>query len=170
MIFRCLTAQASGDLPVAAEVLDQALGLALRERSPTRLAAIYSLQIGLRHISGDLAGAENYFAAGLKFFDDPGFRQFPTSGAVSAFGLASRNAWLLGRTDVAREREVQMTAAVNGNNPNHLGYSVFCAAMLRVYMREYGKPRLWQHGRSSSRSNINFRYWRDIANLFSGRR
>ena len=35
------------------------------------------LQMITRYWRGDLAGAEKHFTAGLKFFDDPGFRQFP---------------------------------------------------------------------------------------------
>jgi tetratricopeptide (TPR) repeat protein len=137
MLGRSVAAHTSGDLPTAAKLLDQALGLALREGSPTRLASVYTLQILTGYWSGDLAGAEKHFTAGLKFFDAPGFRQSPTNGVIAAFGAASWNAWLLGCTDIACEREVQMRAAANGNNPNHLAYSGYCAAQLRVYMREY---------------------------------
>ena len=36
-----------------------------------------------RYWRGDLAGVEKHFTAGLKFFDDPGFRQLP-GAAVSS--------------------------------------------------------------------------------------
>ena len=37
--------------------------------------------------------------------------------------IASRNAWMLGRADVARERMAQMMAAVNADNPHDLAFS-----------------------------------------------
>src|SRR6266851_5527250 len=137
LIRRGITANMSGDLLAAGGALDHALELALRDGSPANLAHVYTLQIMTRYWRGDLAGAEEHFSAGLKFFDDPGFRQRPTGPVVIAFGLASWVAWRLGRADVAREREVQMMAAASGNNPYAVAWSGFFAAYLRVYMREY---------------------------------
>ncbi len=94
----------SGDLPAAGALADQALELALREGNPQTRVWPRALQMSTRHRRGDLAGVEQHFAAGLKFFDDPGVRQIPGL-AVSAFGFASLNAWMLGRADVARERD-----------------------------------------------------------------
>ncbi len=89
------------------------------------------------HGRGDLAGVERHFAAGLEFFDDPGFRQYPGAAAVSTFGYVSSNAWIQGRPDVARERIAQMMAAVNGNNPYDVAMSWLFAALLQANMREY---------------------------------
>ena len=74
--------------------------------------------------------------AGLKFFDDSAFRQVP--GAASwTFGLASYNASLLGRPDVARERMVSIVSAVSENKPHDQAISDICAAQLRHYLKEY---------------------------------
>jgi tetratricopeptide (TPR) repeat protein len=134
---RSLIAFEAGNLPAAIALADQALELALREGSPTGLGLVHVLQLSTRYWRGDLAGVEKHFTAGLKFFDDPGFRQYPGAAAGVAFGMASWNAWLQGRTDVAREREAQMKATVNGNNPYHLAWSEYYAARLRIFMREY---------------------------------
>jgi hypothetical protein len=75
MIARGISANDAGDFPAAGMLADQALEIARRDGSPTVLAHVYTLQIQTRYFRGDLAGAEEHFAAGLKFFDDPGFRQ-----------------------------------------------------------------------------------------------
>jgi hypothetical protein len=90
---RCLTALIAGDLHTADMFTDQALELALREGAPSRLANVYTLRMLTHYHSGDFARAEDDFAAGLKFFDDPDFRQSARGGAVVAFGIASWNAW-----------------------------------------------------------------------------
>jgi tetratricopeptide (TPR) repeat protein len=93
------------------------------------------MQIQTRLMLGDLAGVEEHFGTGLKFFDDPGLKQFPA--AAFAFGHASLNAWMLGRADTARERQVQMMAAASGNHPYGLAFSGYFAATLRVNLGEY---------------------------------
>jgi tetratricopeptide (TPR) repeat protein len=65
------------------------------------------------------------------------FKQDPVGGGVATFAYASWTAWMLGRADVARERLVQMTAAVNSDNPHLLAFSGWMAAHLRVHLREY---------------------------------
>ena len=56
---------------------------------------------------------------------------------MAAFAFASWNAWLLGRTDVARERIAQMMAAVNASNPYEVAFSWMFDALLRLGLREY---------------------------------
>jgi tetratricopeptide (TPR) repeat protein len=151
---RVLAPLFSGDLPAAGVFADQALELALREGSPSAIAMAYAHESNTRHWRGDLAGAEKYYTAGLKFFDDPGFRpgagararpdtsapRFTASGnapALWTFGTASYTAWLLGRADDARERMARVMAAVDVNNPHDLAVSGIAAARLQVYLREY---------------------------------
>jgi class 3 adenylate cyclase len=55
---RCLPAFIAGDLRAASMFADQALELALREGSPTRLANVHTLQMLTRYSLGDLTGAE----------------------------------------------------------------------------------------------------------------
>ncbi len=137
LLRRGFAAYFSGELSTAGALADQALDLALRGVSLTGLASAHCLQLTIRFFRGDLAGAEKHFTAGQKFFNDPTFRQLPGATAVNTFGVASCNAWILGRADVARQREVQMMAAANGNNPYDLAWSWYWAALLRAYMREY---------------------------------
>jgi tetratricopeptide (TPR) repeat protein len=90
-----------------------------------------------RYYRGDFAGAEEYFTAGLKFVEAPGLRHQGRGAVVSTFAFASWNAWHLGRFDVARERGVQMMAAVNGSNLWEVAFSWMFDALLRFCFREY---------------------------------
>jgi tetratricopeptide (TPR) repeat protein len=136
MVSRGVTAWVSGDLAAASTLADHALTLALREGSPTSLAFVYGLQTETRYSRGDLDGAERNFIAGLKYFDDPGFKRYPAA-AIGTFGIASWNAWTLGRSDVARGRMAEMMKATDENNPYEAAWSAFHAAVLGVWQREY---------------------------------
>jgi tetratricopeptide (TPR) repeat protein len=137
MTGRCFQALIVGALSNAAALADEALELARREGNPTELAVLHLQQLMVHFYRGDLAGAEGYFTTGLKFFDDPGFRQIPTGSAIAAFGYASWTAWMLGRADVARERLAKMRLAVNPANPHDLAWSDTREADLLVLMREH---------------------------------
>src|SRR3984893_2717580 len=126
----------SGDLPVATALADQTFELALREGSPRNIGMAHAMQTLTRYHCGDLAGAEQHFTAGLKFFDDPAFRQVP-GAALWTFAQASYNAWILGRADVARKRMAKMTAFVHRNNPYDVAISRVSAADLWIFLREY---------------------------------
>jgi len=117
-------------------VADQALTLALREGGPTGIGMAHAFQTIVRHNRGDLIGAEQQYTEGLKFFDDPVYRRGP-GAALWTFGIASRNAWMLGHADVARDRMTQMMAAAKQDNPHDLAISWICAAALRCYLKEY---------------------------------
>jgi predicted ATPase/class 3 adenylate cyclase len=142
MLLMCRTTRHAGNLVAAATIADQALELALRDRNPTNLAVAHELQIGVCYWRGDLAGVEENFAAGLKFFEDPGFRQ---AGAgilrPNAFGHASWNAWKLGRAELARERAARALAETNQNNPGELMFSLQVVGALHRAMREYEQAR-----------------------------
>ena len=126
----------AGDFAAAGTMADQALELALRDGNPTNLALVYELQVVTRFARADLAGVEKHFEAGLKFFDDPGFRQAP-SVLLIAFCAAALTAHLLGRIEVARERIGQMMAATNKSNPFESAFSGSLATLLHLQMREY---------------------------------
>jgi tetratricopeptide (TPR) repeat protein len=125
-----------GEFSVAGALADQALELALREGNPTSLAYRYMLQLAVRHCRGDLAGTEEYFAAGSAVFDDPAFRRGPLGGCIAVFGWASWNAWMLGRANLARKREAQMMAVANSSNVHDLAFSGVYASSLRACLRE----------------------------------
>jgi hypothetical protein len=95
MIQRAFTYIVSGNSQAGAAFADRALELALREGTAANIGRAYGLQIQVRSSVGDLAGAEECFMAGLKFFDDPDFVRLPL-GPMQVFGLASWNAWTLG--------------------------------------------------------------------------
>jgi tetratricopeptide (TPR) repeat protein len=139
-------AQSTGDgifalfgAPVAHEDHPQrALYAALRMQDDLkRYAERLRAEKGLtRFWRGELVAAEEHFAAGLAFFEDPGFRQFP-GAAVLACGFASWTAWTLGHADVARARIVQAMAAVDRNNAFELAYAETFAANSSILLREY---------------------------------
>jgi hypothetical protein len=137
MAARVLVAYNSGDLSVARPVADEALALAFREGSARSRAIAYALQIETRHSQGDLAGVEQQFTVGLRFFSDPDFRRI-SGGAVAAFGYAAWNAWLCGWPELAWERGRQMMAAIAQDNPHDLAWSNMFAAQFQLYLREYG--------------------------------
>ncbi|HZY59752.1 MAG TPA: AAA family ATPase, partial [Candidatus Binataceae bacterium] len=137
VFLRGTAAFGSGDLPAAGALADQALELALREGSPGSLASAYMLQIVTRHRRGDLAGAEQHFMAGLKFFDDPGVRRGPGAVAETVFFFASLNACALGRANIARKRIAQMMAGLNESNRYNVTCSACFAAGVRLHLREY---------------------------------
>jgi len=133
---RCLHAYIVAELPIAGALADQGLELARRAANSTALANLHMMQLTVRHMRGDLTGAEEHFATGLKFFHDSSFRQNPNGGSIVVFGTAAWNAWILGRADVARDRIAKMMAAVNPANPHDLPWSKFHAATLHALMRE----------------------------------
>jgi tetratricopeptide (TPR) repeat protein len=126
----------SGDLATAAALADNALELAVRDGNPTLLANVYFLQVATRGLLGDLAAAEKHFAAGVKFFDDPGFRSRPLS-AVAAISGGAFTAWMLGRTELARKRHTQMMSAAKENNAADAASAWMYAAILQTQMREF---------------------------------
>jgi class 3 adenylate cyclase/tetratricopeptide (TPR) repeat protein len=128
----------SGNSVVAAALADRALGLALREGSPSNVAMAHATQTLTRYQRGDLVGAERHFIAGLKFFDNTDFRQVP-GAALWTFAQASYNAWILGRSAVARERMAQTKSVANVSNPFDLAISMVSEADLCLLMREYDK-------------------------------
>jgi hypothetical protein len=101
MTSKWVIAHDSGDLPTEVTLANQVFELGLRETSPTSLGIAHGVQVLTRYLLGDLAGAEEHFTAGLKFFYDPGLRQYP-GGVVGTFGYASFTAWALGRADLPR--------------------------------------------------------------------
>ena len=126
----------AGDLSTAAALIDEALELALPEGNPIAMAWLHGMQVVVRFYRGDLVGADSHFSAGLNFFDHSDFRQNLVSPAMTVFGRASLNAWLLGRADVARERAGQISAVVNPANPHDRPWSDVVAAFVYAFMRQ----------------------------------
>ena len=75
---RCLSAsQFRATYPRPARLPTRRSSCLSRRQSHQYRASAHALQTIARYYRGDLAGAEKHFAAGLKFFDDPGFRRVP---------------------------------------------------------------------------------------------
>ena len=132
---RCFHAYIAGDLSTAVVLGERILELAPPENL-TFMAYTRMMLVNVHHKIGDLVGSEKHFAAGLKFFDDPAFRDNPNGGAISVFGGASWNAWTLGRADIARERAAEIRAALNPANTHDLPWADFHEAFLLALMRE----------------------------------
>jgi tetratricopeptide (TPR) repeat protein len=137
ILWRRDTYVAAGDYQAALALADRALELALREGSAVSIACAQGAQVHVRFWRGDHAGAEKHFMAGLKFFEDPEFIRLPEDPA-RVFGTASWNAWIVGRADIARQRETRMMAVVK-TNPYGTAWAGAFAAILGNLLREYEK-------------------------------
>jgi tetratricopeptide (TPR) repeat protein len=135
MIPRAFAYTLGGNFQAGGTFADRALELALREGTSGNIGRAHGLQMLVRFLIGDLAGVEERFMVGLKFFEDPDFLGLPL-GALLAFGHASWNAWTLGRADVARQREARVIAAGN-TSPYGRAWSAWFAAALRLRLCEY---------------------------------
>src|SRR5262249_43475685 len=132
----CVIALNAGALPDASALADQALRLARREGSPGCLAAARQLHINALFWRGDLAAVEEHFATWQVLFDDPRFlRQLLPP--VEALGLASLNAYFLGRVNIAHDRIAQALAAADLNHPFDVPYVEVFAVVLRLLLRDY---------------------------------
>ena len=126
----------TGDYTTAALLADRILDLAQREGSPASLGFACSAQVQVRFLRGNLAGAEEHFARGSGILNAAGFRQVP-GAAVNAIGVAGFCAWILGRTDVARERIARVIAfARESNNPYDLAVARMFESQLSYLLRE----------------------------------
>ena len=127
----------AGELGTAGGLADQALELAQRERSSTMLAHVHELQQVIRYYRGDFAGAEKYFAAGFKFFDDPIFRGTPAGGPALVFTHAAYCAFLAGRVNLARDRITSAAAAaISTSSAYHRSFADMGAALVHTWIGE----------------------------------
>jgi class 3 adenylate cyclase/tetratricopeptide (TPR) repeat protein len=126
----------AGDYESAATLADEALELAEREGNPTNLGLAYQLQVIVRWARGDLAGTEEHFARGLKFFEDATIWPLPPF-RLTPFGVASFNAWMLGRPELMRGRLARLMAEANQNNPVEVACSGFFGARSYLLLREH---------------------------------
>jgi tetratricopeptide (TPR) repeat protein len=129
----------SGDLSGANVICDRALELAAGQGSSANLAYLHQQQTIIRFWRGDLTGAEEHFKTWLALFNDRDRKQ-PAQGpvlniAVNALAFGSYNAWLLGRANVAREREAQMMAVANRGSLFEIANSGYLT--LALYLRQY---------------------------------
>jgi class 3 adenylate cyclase/tetratricopeptide (TPR) repeat protein len=135
MIASGAAAFVGGDYESAANLSHQALELALDENNPTNLCAAYILQIDVCLARGDLAGCEEHFARGLKLFEEAA--NSPLSPfRLEPFGVASVNAWVRGRADLARERVARLMRETNQNNPAEVVVSSLLGAWTYLLLRE----------------------------------
>jgi tetratricopeptide (TPR) repeat protein len=126
----------SGDYPAATSLADRVLDLARNEGSPASLGFAHMAQVVTRSFRGDLAGSEDYFTRGAPFFTAQGFKQFPAA-AANLFGVASHTAWIIGCSDIARERMREAIAVASENkNPFDLATAQLMVSVNQVLRRE----------------------------------
>jgi tetratricopeptide (TPR) repeat protein len=133
---RGFSAYFSGDLLTAGELANRALRLASGRGWSGILGNIHFLQVVTRHLRGDLAGVEEHFTAGLKFFDDPDFLR-DRGSRVAVFSTAAGNAWMLGRAEVGRERNRLMMPAEHESNSYVVASSLLYAASFQKVVRDF---------------------------------
>ena len=135
MVGSFTTVATKGDLPAACRLADQMLELARREGSPTTLGLAYACQVLSCYFRGDLTGAEKHFAAGASMLE-AGAQKFPLLGA--GFGFGSHVAWMLGFTEMARDRIRRSIAGAHDlKSPFELASAQYCAALLHLFLREF---------------------------------
>ncbi|MGH7915937.1 MAG: hypothetical protein ACREQE_00595, partial [Candidatus Binataceae bacterium] len=128
-------ALSSGDYRGAGALADRVLELARHEGSAASFALAHMEHLMTRYYRGDLAGAEQHFAAGSPYFTAPDFLRLAGSRG-SALGLAGLNAWAMGRADTARQRVRDALPDQREGNPFDFVYSQYVAALLRRLLRE----------------------------------
>jgi class 3 adenylate cyclase/tetratricopeptide (TPR) repeat protein len=133
---RWVNVHGAGDFAAADTLADQAFELALREGSPACLSVAHHLFMITRAREGNLTGVEQHFTAWLEFFESGGVPQYP-GGNVGPFASAAINAWMMGRADLAREREASMIAAADMTNPFESAVVVFNRSFLHLCMGEF---------------------------------
>jgi class 3 adenylate cyclase/tetratricopeptide (TPR) repeat protein len=131
-----LDAVHAGNLSAAAGLADKALDSAMRSDSTALVASAYGFEVIAQHHCGDLAGTERNFSAWSEVSNDAEYGQV-LEAKIATFAIASRNAWMLGRADIARERQVKMMNAAIGGNPYRTAMSSCRAAQLLVLLRDY---------------------------------
>jgi tetratricopeptide (TPR) repeat protein len=100
------------------------------------LGYAYGVRMLTSHYLGRLVDAENDFAVGSAFFGNPDVRELP-AGVLSVLMVGSWNAWIMGRPDLAVNREAMLIAATDVDKPYELVNSWYGSAYLRLCMREY---------------------------------
>jgi tetratricopeptide (TPR) repeat protein len=93
------------------------------------------MQVGVYR--GDLGHTEEHFAAEMKIADDLSKQRNHSLILVQDFMTAALNAWLLGRSELARRRLTEMLAITNANNPYEAAMSQIFASNFHFYLREY---------------------------------
>jgi class 3 adenylate cyclase/tetratricopeptide (TPR) repeat protein len=134
---RTFAAWISSNLSTALDLAERNHQLRLRLGMATGLAYSHLLQLMVRFWIGDLTGAEKHYQKGLRFFDDPAFRNDPIGSAIAAFAYGSWTALLLGRPDVARARLNLMREAIDKRNLHEVTFAGHHEPNLWVDMREY---------------------------------
>jgi class 3 adenylate cyclase/tetratricopeptide (TPR) repeat protein len=130
-----------GDVLATGPLANQVFDLAQREGTPPVLGLGRVIKLSSCYLQGDLRGAEEHYIAGSGLFMCAGERFPSTIG--SGFGFGSHVAWLLGHADTARERIRQAVAgATEIGSPFELAYAQHLAAMLRLFLREFGDARI----------------------------
>jgi tetratricopeptide (TPR) repeat protein len=132
-----------GDYFSVAALTDQALETAQREGSPIGLGLTHATSLMARFYLGNFVGTEEHFARGRAFVEEPGFFQSGVMavawGVVGTFAFASRNAWITGHADVARERGERPRRVLEGaqRNPYATAFVQITAAYLHAMLREF---------------------------------
>jgi len=130
-----------GDVPASRALATQVFDLAERVGSPPVLGLARVVKLSSCYLQGDLREAEEHYLAGVDLFVPAGERFASTVG--SGFGFGSHVAWLLGRANAARERiRFAIEGATEIRSPFELAYAQHLAAMLLLFMREFGEAKI----------------------------
>jgi tetratricopeptide (TPR) repeat protein len=124
-------------MSAAAALAGDSLALALREEDPWHIKRARAIQIRVDYSRGALADVEKHLAAALDAFEQPGVNEGSSLVSVVALAPASFNAWVLGRAEIARNRQTQMRRAANEHNPYELAFVEMSATFFHHLLKAY---------------------------------
>jgi tetratricopeptide (TPR) repeat protein len=123
----------AGDYAGAIALADRILDLSHGDGDhPARLVFALNAQMQTRFYTGDLRGVEEHYERLSPLIDTVGEKQAPGNNIV-AIGIASLTAWVLGRSDSARQRMARAVAfARKSKNPYDLAMALHFLANLHA--------------------------------------
>jgi tetratricopeptide (TPR) repeat protein len=157
-----------GEHRSALALADRLLDLGRRDESSTALGFAHSARLQVCFNIGDLIGAEQHFGHLTGFLEAPALRQF--AGAIEfTLGFASLTAWMLGRSDSARERIAQVIAvARDSKNPYDLASGLVMESWLYRFLREPQPAEAAAKRALVISEERGFSFCRDFARIFMG--
>jgi len=157
-----------GEHRSALALADRLLDLGRRDESSTTLGFAHSARLQVCFNLGDLVGAEQHCGHLTGFLETPALRQF--AGAIEfTLGFASLGAWMLGRSDSARERIAQLIAiARDSENPYDLASGLVMESWLYRFLREPQPAEAAAKRALAISEERGFSFCRDFARIFIG--
>ena len=134
-----LSVMAAGTPQSAAPIADEILVLAERDATPASLGLARLAQARVHLYTGDLLGAEEYFASYSIHLTGDELKPL-YGGFAGAWALAGFGAWLLGHVDSARSRVARaIDLGSKSDDPYPLALALYVESRFFGYLKEFGR-------------------------------